>query len=215
MSAHRYSYSSRVNTSRVVHLVVGSRSDGERRDSPLAMIEHSIDVRWEHTLIGIIHLHCGVGPPKEGLWHIGTVVQTALDFQVGTARTQREACHSLLVEHFFHFAHPYTHATVGILLNASVNRHVGSGTVMLRPIELNAARDPRAGESHKGRLDDMVVIHKVATGNLVVGHLHAATQFGQHHHLDILVLQPDGQILFIHLLVRHGLNDGIGIDHTT
>ena len=152
------------------------------------MVEHGVDVRREHALIGIVHLHGGVGPPEKGLRHVGTVIQAPLDFKIGTARAQRKACHALLVKHFFHLTHPYTHAAVGILLNAGVYGHEGGGAMVLRPVEFDAARNPRTDKTHEGRFDDVVVIHKVATGNLVVGHLYAATQLGQHHHLDILIL---------------------------
>ena len=204
-----------VDTCRIVHLVVSARGNGERRHGALAMVEHGIDVGREHTLVLVVHLHSRVGPPKEGLRHVGAVVEAAFDFQIGTARAQREACHTLLVEHLLHLAHPHAHRAIGILLDAGVDRHEGRRTVVLGPVELDSTRDPRADESHQCRLDNVVVVDEVALCNLVVGHLHAATQFGQHHHLDVLVLQPDGQILFVDFLVAHGLNDGIWIDHTT
>ena len=179
------------------------------------MVEDGVDVGWEHALIGIVHLHGGVRPPKEGLRHIGAVVQPTFDFEIGTAGTQREPCHSLLMEHLFHFAHPYADRTIGVLLNAGVNRHEGRGAVMLRPVELDAARYPRTCKSYKGRFDDVIVIDEMTLCYLVVCHLHPTAQFGQHHHLDILVLQPDGEVLLVDFLIRHRLNDGIGIDHTT
>ena len=204
-----------VNAGRVVHFIIGARSDGERRDGPLAMIEDGVDVGGEHALILVVHLHSGIGPPEEGLRHVGTVVQPAFDFQIGTAWAQRKACHALLMKHSFHLTHPYTHASVGILLDAGVYGHEGSGAMVLRPVEFDAARNPRTDKTYEGRLDDVVVIHKVATGYLVVGHLYAATQLGQHHHLDILILQPDGLILLVDLFVGYRLNDWVRIDHST
>ena len=61
----------------------------------------------------------------------------------------------------------------------------------------------------------MIIIHKVALLNLIVSHLHTSAQFGQYHHLDILVLDINGLILFIHLLVAHRLDNGIRIYHAT
>ena len=63
-----------VDTCRIVHLVVSARGDGERRDGTLAMVEHGVDVGREHALVLIVHLHGGVGPPEEGLRHVGAVV---------------------------------------------------------------------------------------------------------------------------------------------
>ena len=73
------------------------------------MIEHCVDVGWEHTLISIVHIHSRIGPPQEGLRHVGAVVEAAFDFQIGTAWTQGKACHTLLMEHLLHFAYPYAY----------------------------------------------------------------------------------------------------------
>ena len=204
-----------IDACRIVHLVIGARGDGERRYGPLAMIEHGIDVGREHTLVLVVYLYGGVGPPKEGLRHIGTVVEAAFDLEIGATGAQREARHAFLMEHLLHLAHPHRDTAVGIVLDGGVDRHIGGRTVMLRPVELDAAADPGTGQAHQGRLDDVVVVHEVAPGYLVVGHLYTAAQLGQHHHYDILVLQPNGQIVLVYLLIAHRLDDGIGIHHTT
>ena len=85
--------------------------------------------------------------------------------------------------------------------------------MVLWPVKLDAARYPRTSQTHKSRLDDVVIIDEVALLNLVVRHLYASAQLRQYHHLDIFVLYPNSQPLLIHLLVRNRLNDGIGIDH--
>ena len=61
----------------------------------------------------------------------------------------------------------------------------------------------------------MIVVYKVTLLDLVVRHLDAAAQFRQHHHQDILILQPNDLIVLIHLLVTYRLDDRIGIDHAT
>ena len=119
------------------------------------------------------------------------------------------------MEHLLHLAAPYANRAIGVLFDAGVNGHEGGGTVVLRPVELDAATDPRTCQTYEGRLDDVVVVHKVALGYLVVGHLHTASQLRQYHHLDVLILNPNGLIVLIHLLVAYRLDDGIGIDHTT
>ena len=86
---------------------------------------------------------------------------------------------------------------------------------MLWPVEFDASRNPRTCKSHKGGFDHVVVINKVALLDLVISHLYASAQFGQHHHLDVFVLHPNGQIILIHLLVAHGFDHGIRINHTT
>ena len=73
------------------------------------MVEYGIDIRREYTLIIIVHSHGWIRPPEESLRHIGTVVELSLDFQISLARAQGKARHSLLVEHLFCFAHPYSY----------------------------------------------------------------------------------------------------------
>ena len=50
-------------------------------------------------MVLIVHLDGRVSPPQKGLRNVRTVIESALDFQIGTARTQSKTCHSLLVEH--------------------------------------------------------------------------------------------------------------------
>ena len=70
------------------------------------MIEHGIDIGWEHTLIGIVHLDSWVGPPQECLRQIGTIAYTTLNLEISTAWAQRKASHTLLVEHALHLVYP-------------------------------------------------------------------------------------------------------------
>ena len=97
-----------IYTSRIVHLIIGTGSDREARYSTLTMIEHSIDIGWEHTLIVIVHLYSWVCPPQEGLRHVGAIAHTTLNLQISTTRTKCKSCHTLLVEHTLHFVHPYS-----------------------------------------------------------------------------------------------------------
>ena len=200
---------------RIVHLIIGTCSDGETADGAFSMVEHGVDVGWKHALVLIVHLDGRVSPPQKGLRNVRTVIESALDFQIGTARTQSKTCHSLLVEHLFHLANPYRYRAVGLLFDTGVNGHEGRRAMMLRPVELDAATDPRARKSYKGWFDNVVVVHEVALCYLVVCHLHTSAQLGQHHHLDILVFQPNGQIVFVHPFVADCLDDGVGIDHAT
>ena len=86
--------------------------------------------------------------------------------------------------------------------------------MVLRPVELNAATDPRTCQTYEGGLDDVVVVYEMALLDLVVGHLHTTAQLGQDHHLEVLVLDIDGVVLLVDTLVADALDDGIGIYHT-
>ena len=204
-----------VDACRIVHFIIGTRSNGERRHGSLAMIEHGIDIRRKHTLVGIVHLHGGIGPPEEGLRQRRTVRHATLNLQIGTAGTQRETSHPLLVEHALHLVHPHRHGAVLVLNDGGIDGHKGRWTMVLGPVELDAARYPGTRQSDECRLDDMVVIDEVALPQLVVGHLDATAQLRQYHDLDILILQVDGLPVFVYFLVTNRLDDGVRIHHTT
>ena len=59
----------------------------------------------------------------------------------------------------------------------------------------------------------MVVIDKVAFLDFIVCHLYASAQFGEHHDLDVLVLQINRMIGLVGLLVGNGFDDRVGINH--
>ena len=87
--------------------------------------------------------------------------------------------------------------------------------MVLGPVELDATTDPRASKAYKRRLHHVVIIHEVSLLDLIVGHLDASAQFGQDHHLDIFVLEIDGLVVLVHLLIADRLDNGIRIDHPT
>ena len=204
-----------VDTCRVVHLIIGTCSDGEARHCAFAMIEDGIHIGGEHTLILVVHLNGRVGPPKERLGQAGTIAHPPLNLQISTAGSECEARHSFLMEHALHLVHPYRYGTVFILHDGGVDRQIGRGTMVLGPVKLDATRDPRSCQTNEGGFDDVIIIHKVALLNLVVGHLDTSAQFGQDHHFDILVFDIDSLPLLIHLLIRDRLYDRVGVYHTT
>ena len=48
-----------------------------------------------------------------------------------------------------------------------LKRHESGRVVVLRPVELDAARDPRPRQPDQGRLYDLIVVEKVIAANLV------------------------------------------------
>ena len=87
--------------------------------------------------------------------------------------------------------------------------------MVLGPVKLDATTDPGTSQSHEGRLDNVIVIHKVALLDLVVRHLDTSTQFGHHHHFDILILQEHHLPLVWRGFIGYRLNHGIWIHHPT
>ena len=119
------------------------------------------------------------------------------------------------MEHPLHLVHPYRHTAVLVLHDVAVYGQVGAGTVVLWPVELDAARYPWPRQSHECRLDDVVVIDEVALLDLIIRHLDATAQFRQHHYLEILVLQVHSPPFLRCRLVGYRLDDGIRINHAT
>ena len=203
-----------VHAGGIVLLVVHARGDGEGGHVALAMVEHGVHVGREHRVVVVVHHHGGIGPPQEGLGERGAVVDFHVDFDVGLARVEREALHPLGAEHAFHLVAPQGLAAVGMFLDGIVRGQEGGRAVVLRPVELDAARDPRPGQSYECGLHHLVVVHEMAPLHLVVGHVDASAQFGQHHDLDVFVLDEERMIKFLFLLVRDSLHHRIGVDRS-
>ena len=202
-----------VHAGRVVHLVVCARGDGETADGALAVVEDGVHVGREDALVLVVHLHGGIGPPEERLGQRGAVAEASLYLQIGTTGAQREAHEALLVEHALHLVAPHGDRAVLALLDGAVHGQVGGRAVVLRPVELDAAANPRTRQTDECGLDDVVVVDEVALADLVVGHLYAAAQFGHHHHFDVLILQVDDVPVVGRRFVGYRLDDGIGIHH--
>jgi hypothetical protein len=76
-------------------------------------------------------------------------------------------------------------------LDVRLDRQERGRTMVLRPVELDAARDPRAGEPDECRLDDVVAVEEVVVARLVVADVDPPAEFGQEHEPDPAVLEVD------------------------
>src|SRR5260221_5329361 len=79
-----------------------------------------------------------------------------------------------------------------MILNLIIDRQKGCGSMVLGPIELDAAANPGAGEANQCRFDDRLAIKQVITVGLVLQHVNAATNFRQDHGANKFVLDPNG-----------------------
>jgi len=109
----------------VVHLVIGACGNRKRTHRTLSMVEDSVDVLWEDTLIIIVDGDSGVGPPEKSLRQWRAIVEMSFDLKIGFARTKGEASSSLLMEHPLILVDPHRDTAVGILFNRCVHRHIG------------------------------------------------------------------------------------------
>ena len=107
---------------------------------------------------------------------------------------------------------PHGDGAVLLELDLHIRRKEGGRAVVLGPVELDAARDPGAGEAHEGRLDHVVAVEEVVVGGLVVAHVDAAAELRQDHEPDPRVLEVHGLPLVRRLLLRDALVEREGED---
>ena len=197
-----------IDAGAVVVLVIYARGDGERGNIALAVIEDGGHIRREDALGIVVHRNGRIGPPQEGLREIGAVIELAPDLDIGLIGIEGEGHFALGTVHLIDLGELHAGASVLIPGDAPVGGAVGGRAVMLGPVELDAAGDPRAGEAHQRRLDHLVVVDEVVAVGFIHGALNAAAQLGQHHDFQIIVFQPYGGVglkrLFIEDLVHHG-----------
>ena len=139
-----------------------------------------------------MHARGHVGPPEKRLRERRAVVGADFQFQNGFARMQADAVHALHAAHRVVIAAPDGFRAVGVRFNFDIHRQKCGGAMMLRPVELDAAGNPRPGQADQRRLDDGLVINQIVAVGLVQDGVNAPADFRQDHHADEFVFDPDG-----------------------
>ena len=201
-----------IDSGGVVHLVVGATSDGEGADVALAVVIDGCHIGREDALVGIAPFHCRVGPPEEMARRVVAVEHLAGDLDKRLVGIEGKPRHHLQTAHRLHLAQPDGLGAALMLRDGEIHRHESSRSVVLRPVELDAAGDPGPHQPHQRRLDHFVVIDEVTIHHLVVSAVDTPPQLRQQHHLDEVVLQPDCPIGLHLLLTGEGIDHPIGID---
>ena len=185
---------------------------GERAEVPPPVVEHGVHVGREHALVVVVGVHRRVGPPEEGLGVGQAVLHPHPHFQHGLVRAQGEAGGALHARDALDLAAPQGHGAVRVGLDGPLHRSVGAGPVVLGPVELDPAADPGAGQAHQGGLDHVVVVDEGIAVGLVQGHVDPAAQPGQHHHLQVAVLQEHRLVRLRPGLVEHLVDERQRVD---
>ena len=87
--------------------------------------------------------------------------------------------------------------------------------MVLRPIELNAPRNPRAGQTYKGGLDNLIVVDKVVAIGFVHSHMDSPTYFWQQHDLEIAIFQKYSAIFLVSFCVGDVFDNWMRVYDTT
>lgn len=201
-----------VDAFRVVHLVVRARRDRKTRHVPLPVVEHRNDVRRENGLGMIVDRDGGVGPPEERLRLVGPVVELAADLEIRLARIERKPGGHFRAVHPVDLADPDRRGTVAARFIRILDGPERVRPVMLRPVEFDAARDPRAGEADQRRFDDPVVVHEIVLVRLVERAVDPAAEIRHDLDPEILVLEHDDPVLLHLLLVLDLVDHRMGVD---
>ncbi len=173
---------------RVVDAVVGGGGCRERRDRPLGVVGHHRHVGGEERLVVVVHLRGHVGPPEERLRPLVPVEQPHPELDDGRPWSQPDPVHALHAGERVVVGAP-DHALA--LVDLPGRRQEGGGPVVLRPVELDAARQPGSGQPDQGRLDDRVGVEQRRAGAPVEGQLDPTAELGQHQYPEVVVLQVE------------------------
>ena len=82
---------------------------------------------------------------------------------------------------------------------------------MLGPVELNAAGNPGAGQTHQRGLDDPVAVDEVVVADLVIAGENLAADGGQNLGLNVFVFQGVDLVGYILLFVGDAVGIGQGV----
>ena len=139
-----------------------------------------------------MHARCSIGPPEERLRKRRAVVQPHFQFEYSAPWVQADAVHPLHALHRIVIAAPDGDGAVLRSFNLRCNRHERRRSVVLRPVEFNAARDPRPCESYQRRLDDVLAIEEIVASGLVVADVNAPSDLRQDHEPQVFVFDMKG-----------------------
>src|ERR1039457_1079990 len=160
----------------------------------------------------IVYMHGGGGPKMETLRERRGIEEANVDLKQGFVREERQAQRAFKVQHWLNFAEPKGAAAIRVFGGGVIDWAVSAGPMVLRPIELDAAGQPRSRQTDQGRLDDVVMVDERVTVGLVVRVLNPAAKAGHDHQLEIPILQKHHPMLFLGLLVTDFVYDGVRID---
>jgi hypothetical protein len=141
-------------------------------------------------LVAIVHFVGDIRPPQEGVDMRSAIVEAGAQFDERRTGTQADAVHALEAVERVVLGHPDGEHSPTLVLDADIGGHEGARTMVLRPVELDASRNPRPGEADERRLDHLLAIEEIIIGiGLVLADEDAPADFRQHDEADEIVFQ--------------------------
>ena len=192
--------------------VVHALGDGPGQHRPTVVVVDPLHIRREDGAVVLVHRNGQIGPPHEQLGLGGAVVHPHLGPDVAPARFDGHAHHALHAIEGIHLAGPHGSGAVAVLLKRGLQGKEGGGTMVLRPVELDAAGDPCARQAHQSGLDHLVAIDEIVLAHLVPAAEDLSAQRGQHLGCDVLVFQLVDFVFHIPLFIGDAIGIGQGIE---
>ena len=160
-----------------------------------------------------MHARGDVGPPEKCLHERRAVVGAHLQFDDTPLPGCRQTpCMPFMRRHRVVVAAPDGLRAVGVFLDFKIHRQKRRGAMMLRPVELDAAGNPRPGQPDQRGLDDALVVNQIVAVGLVLNRVDAPADFRQHHHAEKFIFDPDRLPFAVHRLFRDAVGEGQGIN---
>ena len=185
---------------------------GEGDHRAAVVVIAPLHIRRKGGLVVLVDAHGQVVPPHERQGRVRAVAHDGLRLHHGGAGVDRDADRGAHPVEGLRLAHPAGLRAVRILLQGGLRGHEGGGPVVLRPVELHAAGDPRACQTDHGRLDADVLVDELVAVALLRGAMDFSAQLRQQLHRDVLVFQGDHVVALIDRRVAQPVRVRDGID---
>ena len=170
---------------------------------------HIRDVLGEEDLIVLVHGNGGILPPEEASGDGRPVAQTHARFQIRNAGAQDHTDGALHAVDWVVLGQPADHAAVGAFLRFKIAGQKAGRPVVIRPVELHAAGDPRAERADQAGLDDVLAVEKVIVGGLVPRGEDPSPDLWEHQNVQIFVFQMHNGIAFFLTETAVDLQNGL------
>ncbi len=175
------------------------------------MVADIFHVRRKDGFILGIDPHGQMVPPHKRQRQVCSVIKERLRFQIGFPRVKGNPHRAPQPMERFRLSQPTSYGTIRIVLNRGFHGSKGGGPVMLRPVEFNAAGNPRSGQSHQRWLNHRVLVDELIAVVFALGAIHFPAKLRQQIHLDVLVGKRDHVILHFHRRIAQLIADRDGI----
>ena len=166
----------------------------------------------ENDLVVLVGMCSHIVPVQHGIAVLRIVEETARNLYVGLVRIQGEAYGPAHAVTLLNFSNPDGLGAVSVVHQRVVDGILGSGTVMMEHVPLDAAAYPGTQHTYILGLDYGLAVENLISVGLVRGIQEAAADIRKNAYLDIVVLQIQRPVGAVHLFQRRIVIHSVGIN---